>query len=125
HVFEALEKFKDNEIDARFKVGDIIDALIPLPLVQKYRDTRIEFKASIGSLIDIVGEDTVRDFVLEKTSKAAQVPEYDHTRDNVFRYWNDLLLFVLLFGAAFVVVVEIGMRGIPFGLKKKKNPASE
>lgn len=125
HVFEALEKFKDNEIDARFKVGDIIDALIPLPLVQKYRDTRIEFKASIGSLIDIVGEDTVRDFVLEKTSKAAQVPEYDHTRDNVFRYWNDLLLFVLLFGAAFVVVVEIGMRDIPFGLKKKKNPASE
>ena len=125
HVFEALERFKDTEIDARFKMGDIIDAVVALPLVQKYRDTTIEFKANIGTLIDIVGEDTVRDFVLEKTSKAAQVPEYDHTRDNVFRYWNDLLLFVLLFGAAFIAIMEIGMRDFRFSLKKKKNPASE
>lgn len=124
-VFETLDRFQDTEIDARITVGEIIDALVSLPFVQNYRNQEIVLKAKISALMDIVGEDTVRDFVLEKTTQAVQVPEYAHTRENVLDYWNDLLLFVLLFGIAFIAIMEISMRSIPLGLKKKKNPASE
>ena len=122
-VYETLDAYNDQEIDLRINVGKLIDTLLSMDEIKKYRDMELDLTYNIGALIDLVGEERVRDFVLEKTSEAFMVPEYAHTRENILDYWSDLMLFILIFTAAFVAFMEIGMRGNPFikSRKEKEN----
>ena len=124
-VYETLDAYNDKEIDLRINVGELIDTILSMDEVKKYRDKELNLTYNIGALIDLVGEERVRDFVLEKTSEAVKVPEYEHTRENILDYWSDLMLFILIFTVAFVAIMEIGMHRIRFGKKKeeiKKEP---
>ena len=122
-VYETLDAYNDQEIDLRINVGKLIDTLLSMDEIKKYRDKELDLTYNIGALIDLVGEERVRDFVLEKTSEAFMVPEYEHTRENILDYWSVLMLFILIFTAAFVAIMEVGMRGNPFikSRKEKEN----
>ncbi len=119
-AFETIDNYADTQIDARFNVGDVIDWILSLEFLQKYRDKNIVLKAKIDTLIETVGEDTVKGFVVGRISEAAMVPEYEHTRDNILSYWGSLGLFILIFTAAFVLIMMFST-GV-FTIKKKKAP---
>ena len=124
-VYETLDSYNDTELDLRVNVGKLIDTLLSMDEIKKYRDKELNLTYNIGALIDLVGTERVRDFVLEKTTEAVKVPEYEHTRENIIKYWNNLLLFILIFGVAFIAIMEVGMHGFRFGKKKeeiKKEP---
>ena len=124
-VYDTLDAYADTVLDLRINVGELIDTLLSMDEIKKYRDKELNLTYNIGALIDLVGTERVRDFVLEKTSEAVKVPEYEHTRENIIKYWNNLLLFILIFTVAFVAIMEVGMHGIRFGKKKeeiKKEP---
>ena len=119
-AFETIDNYADTQIDARFNVGDVIDWILSLEFLQKYRDKNIVLKAKIDTLIETVGEDTVKGFVVGRISEAAMVPEYEHTRDNILSYWGSLGLFILIFTAAFVLIMMFST-GV-FTFTKKKAP---
>ena len=109
-VKSFYEKYMDIEIDATFTVGEIVDALLSIKEIQKLRDIEIPLKARIGTLIDAVGEEKVKNFVIEKTTAAVRVPEYVHSRSNIMHYWLVLLIYAACAAAASAVVIEIVMR---------------
>ena len=117
-AFETLDAYADTEIDATFTIGEVLDWILSHDFLQEYRDKDIVLKTTIGKLIDTVGEDTVRSFVLEKTSEAAMVPAYAHTRENILDYWGDLGLFILVFTAAFVLIMLFSTGVLAIGKKK-------
>lgn len=122
-VYDALDTYKDQVIDVRINVGKLIDYVLALDVVQEHRSDELDLRFRIGDIISLVGEERVHDFVIEKTSSAVYFPEYDHTRENVVKYWNALTVFILIFGAAFVLIMEVGMRGLHF--KKKQEPEAK
>ena len=122
-VYDVLDTYKDQVIDARINVGKLIDYVLALDVVQEHRSDELDLRFRIGDIISLVGEERVHDFVIEKTSSAVYFPEYDHTRENVEKYWNALTVFILIFGAAFVLIMEVGMRGLHF--KKKQEPEAK
>ena len=117
-AFETLDAYADTEIDATFTIGEVLDWILSHDFLQEYRDKDIVLKTTIGKLIDTVGADTVRSFVLEKTSEAAMVPAYSHTRENILDYWGDLGLFILVFTAAFVLIMLFSTGVLAIGKKK-------
>ena len=123
-VYETLDAYNDQEIDLRINVGKLIDTLLSMDEIKKYRDMELDLTYNIGALIDLAGEERVKDFVLEKTSEAFMVSEYEHTRENILDYWSDLMLFILIFTAAFVTIMEVGMRGNPFIKTRKEKENS-
>lgn len=104
------EKYMDKEIDARFTVGEIIDAILSLKEIQNLRGIEINLTAKIDTLINAVGEERVKNFIIEKTSEAVHVDEYVRSRENILRYWRILLLFVLGAGVAAVGLIQLVMR---------------
>lgn len=94
----VLDSYSDYEIEAVFNVGELVDSVLEISEIQKLRDKEISYHITIGELIDKVGEQRVKDYVIEKTSAAAQVPEYVHENATVFSYWWKLGLFILIFG---------------------------
>ena len=122
-AFETLDAYADTEIDTRVTIGEVLDWILSLEFLQKYRNENIVLKASIGTLIDTIGEETVRGFVIDKVSDAAMVPEYEHTRENILDYWGTLGLFILVYTAAFVLIMMFSTGVIDLKkLKKKKAP---
>ena len=119
-AFDTLDSYADTEIDTRFTIGEVLDWILSLEFLQKYRNENIVLKARIGTLIDTIGEETVRGFVIDKTSDAAMVPAYAHTRDNILNYWGTLGLFILVFTGAFVLIMMFSTGAITF--RKKKAP---
>ena len=119
-AFETLDAYADTEIDTRFTIGEVLDWILSLEFLQKYRNENIVLKTRIGTLIDTIGEDTVKGFIIDKTSDAAMVPEYEHTRENILSYWGTLGLFILIFTVAFVLIMMFSTGVIT--LRKKKAP---
>ena len=109
-VRSFYEKYLDTEIDARFTVGEIIDAILSIREIQNLRGTEIRLTAKIDTLINAVGEERVKDFVIEKTSQAVHVDGYERSRENILHYWGILMLFTAGAAALAILLIEIVMR---------------
>lgn len=95
-----LDKYSDVEIKAGVNIGQIMDYLLSLDAVQNLRGVDLDLSITVGELIDMIGEENVKKYVIEKTSEVISVPEYEHSRENILHYWKILALFVLIFAAA-------------------------
>ena len=104
-IESLLDKYSDVEIKAGVSVGKIIDTLLGLDAVQNFRDVDLDLSFTIGELIDMLGEENVKKYVIEKTSEAISVPEYEHTRENVLHYWRILSLFIVAFATASILAI--------------------
>lgn len=107
---KMLDKYSDLEIDTIFNVGQLIYSVLEINEIRNLRDREISYHITIGELIDKVGEQRVKDYVIEKTSTAANVPEYAHNKETVFSYWWKLGLFILGFGLVSAASVLLLMK---------------
>ena len=105
-----LDRYDDYEIDARFNVGEILDYILSIGEIQKLRDREIRIVTTIGKIMDIVGRDRVKDYVIERTTSAMQVPEYVHEASNIAFYWKRLLVFIGIFASVSVLAMAALVR---------------
>ncbi len=129
----GLLKDAGNQIGGETTLGDVIDAVVKLGLMDDYRDEKIEFKSTVGQIVDVItadddayglrGEDIpvrttvaevqqmigvekVRVLLQEKAAAASVKADYDHTQKNVFHCWGHIALFILVFGALATTTLE-------------------
>ena len=106
----VIDSYSDYEIDATFNVGVLLDSILELDEIRNLRDREISYHITVGELMDKIGEQRVKDYVIAKTSAAAQVPEYVHEKATVFSYWRKLGLFILIFGLVSAASVWLLMK---------------
>ena len=106
----VIDSYSDYVFDISFNVGTLIDSVLGIKEVQDLRDREIELHMKIGDIISRIGEQKVMDYIIEKTTTAMNVPEYAHERDNVYSYWEKLLLFIMSFGLVSAASVWLLMK---------------
>ena len=94
---QMMEDISDTTIDARFTLEPVFDFLNTNPEIQKYRDQSFTISVTVGQLINMVGEERVREFLVERTAQASRRTAFEKTEENVARSWATLGLFILLF----------------------------
>ena len=91
----------------KLTVGDIADQLgADNPDASELRKEAVPYDTTIGDLLQIVGEDNVRSYIVENSSKAAQNPEYDYRQGNIAGYWVTLLLFAAAYALLAMITLE-------------------
>ena len=91
----------------KLTVGDIADQLgADNPDASELRKEAVPYDTTIGDLLQIVGEDKVRSYIVENSSKAAQNPEYDYRQGNIAGYWVTLLLFAAAYALLAMITLE-------------------
>ena len=87
-------------------VGQVVDVLKDLPLLQENRDRVFTLKMKISDVFDIFGEEKVKELVQRKTAEASFKPEYVKSRINIVRNWIVLGGFALFFALISVIALE-------------------
>ena len=104
----AIEIWKGNTVFSRLTVGDVADHMTAdNPDMEGTREEEIKYNTTVGDLLNIVGEERVRDYVVESTSLAAQKPEYEYNGINLAVYWIDLVILVFIFALFATVTLEL------------------
>ena len=88
-------------------VGYIADQMsADNPDAADIRKEEIKYDTTFGDLLKIVGEDKVRSYIVENSSKAAQNPDYDYKQDNIGGYWVTLFLFAAAYALLAMITLE-------------------
>ena len=107
HAEDIVEKTKDVTLNQSVTLGQAVDFMKNNEALQNQRDRTFTFTTSISDLFDLVGEDTVKSLVLEKTSAASYNAEYERTVPNVVANWVMLGFFILMFAALATISLEL------------------
>ena len=82
-------------------VGDIVDLI-----GSGDRNTSIHIQTTVGKIIDLFGEQQIKELVETETASASRVDAYEHSSDNIIRYWLALLRFIIIFAVLTVISLE-------------------
>ena len=103
----AIEVMNKNSIFGKLTVGDIADILNDESLgAEELKKREFPYSFTIGDLLNLAGEDRVRDYIVENTSKAAQNPEYAYDAENIVVYWELLLVSAFIFAFGAMITLE-------------------
>ena len=87
-------------------VGDLVDFINADEDAQELREQTVQIDTTVGQVIQLVGEDRVRDYIVETTSATAREDAYELSALNIMGYWAYLILFSLGFAALATVTLE-------------------
>ena len=76
------------------------------PDAKELRETEITYDTTVGDVLEILGEDRVRDYVVEKSSHVAQDPNYTYDAAHIIAYWLDLMIFAAIFAFGAMITLE-------------------
>ncbi len=111
NVAAEIAGFRQEEfgqvVEKPVKLGEIVDSLKKNQWLQENRDKSFRIKATVGEVLEILGEKKVEKIVKQKTAAAAQKEDYKHTIENVMENWIMLILFIILFAALSMLVLEM------------------
>ena len=103
----AIEILRGGTILGKLTIGDIVDQISDdNPDARELRETEVSYETTLGDVLDILGEDRVRDYMVEKTTHAAQNPDYAYEAANIASYWLDLVFFSVIFAFCAMVTLE-------------------
>ena len=106
-VDELAGAASDVVLNQPVTVGAVADFLKNNEALQKMRDRTITLNITVGEVIDFFGEDTVKEFIQQKTAAAAYKAEYENSRDNIISNWFSLLLFIMAFAILATISLEL------------------
>ena len=102
-----VDVLSGSSLPQKLTIGDIADQLgADNPDASELRKEEIPYDTTIGDLLQIVGEDKVRSYIVENSSKAAQNPDYDYKQGNIAGYWVTLLLFAAAYALLAMITLE-------------------
>ena len=87
-------------------LGNLLDLFAESKAVQQNKDQGVTLKATVGEVLEVLGEEEIRDFVMKKTAEAGYREEYSRTKENVIGNWAMLVLYIFVYAALAVVVLE-------------------
>ncbi len=87
-------------------VGDLVDYINADEDSEEFREQTIQIDTSVDQVIQLIGEDNVRDYIVETTSATAREDAYELTALNILGYWAYLILFSLAFAALAMITLE-------------------
>ena len=105
-VEDSMDPYRDITLGRSFTLGELIDAIITNPDVLARRDQPFTLKITIGQLMDLIGEDTLKEYVQNKTAKISYIAAYEKSVDNVVNYWLVFIFFAMLYALLSVIVLE-------------------
>ena len=103
---EAMQTSVDKVAPRTIKLGDAIDYVSGNAYVQSHRDSSYTFRTTFGDLIDLVGEEKLKNYIEEQTAAASYIPAYEYSKMNIFGYWANLCVFIILFSLISVISLE-------------------
>ncbi len=106
HAEDVIASLSDKQLNQPVTLGQAADFLKNNEALQNERDREFTFTTTIGDLFDLVGEENVKQVVLEKTAAASYNAEYERTVENVVDNWVALALFALLFALLATISLE-------------------
>jgi hypothetical protein len=102
-----VDVLSGSPLQRKLTVGDIVDQLgADNPDASELRKEEIPYDTTVGDLLKIAGEDKVRSYIVENSSKAAQNPDYDYKQGNIAGYWVTLLLFAAVYALLAMITLE-------------------
>ena len=87
-------------------IGDLVDYINADEDSEEFREQTIQIDTSVDQVIQLIGEDNVRDYIVETTSATAREDAYELTALNILGYWAYLILFSLAFAALAMITLE-------------------
>ena len=108
----AVQEIRDIEVTdedfllQKLTVGDLVDLINANDDSQELRGQTIQIDTSVDQLIRLVGEDKVKDYIVETASATAREEDYELSALNILSYWTMLILFSLAFAALAMVTLE-------------------
>ncbi len=101
-----LDEYRDSTLEIKRTVGQILEMIAADDDVQALRDKSFPFRMSVAELQSRIGVESVR-VMLQETAAAGNVkPAYDYTEENVLSYWARLVLFTFGFAALAMISLE-------------------
>ena len=86
--------------------GQVIDELAAMDGVKNIRDKSYDFSATVGQIIEVIGREKMQNYVQDMTAQSNQNVDYENSKENIFRYWANISLFVIVFAILSVICLE-------------------
>ena len=108
----AVQEIRDIEVTdegfllQKLTVGDLVDLINANDDSQELRGQTIQIDTSVDQLIRLVGEDKVKDYIVETATATAREEDYELSALNILSYWTMLILFSLVFAALATITLE-------------------
>ena len=88
-------------------VGDLIDIIVESEDdPEEFWSHTIHINTTVDQVIQLLGEESVKDYVVETLSATARDSAYEHSQENILGYWFSLLLFILAFSMLSIITLE-------------------
>ena len=86
--------------------GQVIDELAAMESVRNIRDKSYNFSATVGQIIEMIGREKMQNYVQDMTAQSNQNADYENSKSNIFGYWVNISLFVVVFAILSVICLE-------------------
>ena len=133
--WNSLSKMRNTEVDHTFTVDEVVavleddtvrselariekadgmtmeqvaDMILATGMLQQFEGTEYDLHIKVGDIINAIGEERVKDYVVEAGRVSSYNPAYEHTANNVIRCW----LILIAFSLGFVILATISLEFI-------------
>ena len=89
-----------------FTMEDVADSILASGMLDEFEGDSYDLRIRILDVINAIGEDRMRDYILDATREASYNEDYVHTWENVAACWIILGLFTMGFAALSTVSLE-------------------
>ena len=107
HADQIVEALADTQLNEPITVGKLVDFIRNDEKIQEQKDQTVTLKFTMGQVFDLFGEENIRNLIETKTAEASRKDIYEKTPGNIADNWLMLGLFVLVFAALSVIVLEM------------------
>ena len=104
---EIGDEVKDQQLSEPVSVASLVEFVNKDEAIQQQKDKSFTIRTTVGKIIDLVGEDTLREYVESKSAQASQKDIYDRTMRNIAENWIMLFVFILAFAAMSTISLEL------------------
>lgn len=104
----TMKAVRDTVLADGLTFGDLAALLAESDELKAQRDQIVHMAFTAGQLMDLIGEDSVKTTVLEKTAAAGYNAAYERTEENIWFCWRRITLL----GAACAVLAVIALEFI-------------
>ena len=104
---EIGDEVKDQQLSEPVSVASLVEFVNKDEAIQQQKDKSFTIRTTVGKIIDLVGEDTLKEYVESKSAQASRKDIYDRTMRNIAENWIMLFVFILAFAAMSTISLEL------------------
>ena len=87
-------------------VGEILELALNNQSFEAVRDEKITVKTTVGELLEAAGEEDVKKYIQDMTSRVSANPDYENSPENVIGLWLIIGFFALAYALFAMITLE-------------------